>query len=327
MLSDRALEALHAVQQGIARHREAIAVAAERVEAHLASLVEDPTHARAASELGAFAAARMDVEKFAAFLGDRPVLDDLERALLRHAALALREHAALPDERFHVEVPSGGRLNLALSNFFDAHGRAFGASILAELVRTGRYDANEHAVLMHGLPRHRWSRAERMAAPPVVVSIDGADLWAGEVAQFLDGSQKVVFVVRPPAPPVLLARLITPGTLVLQTTKGDAIASAMQSAGAAVAALMPEGAAEFLHVPDASKPLHERLQVSFTPAGARKAVQSWSAWQQEEELRQLLAMSAAPVAPIAPVNGKAVDPADRLAGWLLEQARLPAVPA
>lgn len=324
---ERVTAALEALREPMDRYRAAVSVAADRVEAWLASLADDPAHERAATALGGFAAGRIDIERFSALSSDRPALDEMERALVRRASDVLREHAALPDARFQVDVPSGGRLNLALSNVFGEMGRAFGAVLVSELVRSGRYDGTEHAALLHGVPRYRWSRAERSVAPPVVITIDGADLWAGEVAQFVDGAQKIVFVVRSPAPPVMLARLITPGTMVLQTTRVESLGAAMKTAGPAIAALVPEGCAEFLHLPDASLQMHQRLTVSFSPQTPRKAVQTWSVWQQEEEQRQLLAMAAPPVPTMAASGNGAVDPVDRLAGWLLAQAKLPVLSA
>lgn len=324
---ERSTVALQALRESMDRYRGTVQVAAERVDAWLASLADDPAHERVASALGGFAAGRIDIERFSTLWSDRPVLDEGERAMVRRAAAILREHATLPDERFHMEVPPGGRLNLALANVLGDLGRAFGAMLVSELVRGGRYDAAEHAVVLHGLPRYRWTRAERSVAPPVVIEIDGADLWAGEVAQFADGAQKIVFVVRAPSPPVLLGRLITPGTLVMQTTRPESLAAAMKTPGPAIAALMPEGSAEFVHLPDPALQLHQRLTVSFSPQGTRKAVQAWSAWQQEEEMRQLLAMVAPPVPAIAASGNGAADPVDRLAGWLLAQAKLPAMTA
>lgn len=326
----RALDALQALRGSIDQYRHAVGLAAERVEAHLASLADDPTHARTAIALGAFASGRIDVERFSSLRSDRPALDELERALLLRAAATLREHAELPDARFHVDVPAGGRLNLVLANTFAELGRAFGAMLISELVRSGRYDGNEHAVLMHGLPRFRWNRGERAVAPPLVVEVDGADFWAGEVAQYVDGCQKLVFVVRAPAPPALLTRLVTPNTLVLQTSKVEALAEALAVPGPAIAALMPDGAAEFLHAPEPARQLHERLRVTFSPQGPRKAVQAWSVWQQDEELRQLLAMAAPPVMAVTGVSGNgaiAADPVDRLAAWLLSQSSGPAAVA
>lgn len=325
---DRTLTALDAVRPGIDSFRHAAAVAAERAEAHVTALTREPEQTRPATELGAFAAGRIDLERFAALSAESGprVLDDLELAFLRRAASVLREHASLSDARFVVNVPSGGRLNLALANTFAELGCVFGAMLVTELIRGGRFDEDQHALLLHGLPRHRWTRAERAVSPPLVVEVDGADLWPGEVAQFMDGNQKIVFVVRAPAAPVVLTGLVTPGTLVQQTCSVGAVARDLTSAAGspAVVAVMPEGSAEFLHVPDPAKPLHERLFVSVSPQGARRAVQSWSAWQQDEALKQLIAMAQPPLPSATQICPDTADPVDRLASWLMSQANVPA---
>lgn len=325
---DRTPAALEALRPFIDSFRQAAAVAAERAEAYLTVLTQEAAQAPATTQLGAFAAGRIDIERFAALSAEHGLraLDDVELAFLRRTVSVLREHASLPDARFVVDVPSGGRLNLALGNTFAELGRAFGAMMVAELIRGGRFDQDQHTLLLHGLPRHRWTRAERGVSPPLVVEIDGADLWAGEIAQFVDGNQKIVLVVRAPAAPVVLTGLVTPGTLVQQTRSAGGVAREVSAtAGSpAVVALMPEGSAEFLHLPDSAKPLHERLSVSATPQTARKAVQSWSAWQQDEALKQLMAMAQPPLPEAAQIRHDTADPVDRLASWLMSQANVPA---
>jgi len=329
MLSDeRVLAALRAVRGSIDAYRAAVGVAAERIESYLAMTADDPTHAREMERLGQFASDRIDIERFAALWGERAALDEFERALLARARDLLREAQHAADARFVHDVPTGGRLNLALGNTFAELGRPFGATLVAELVRSGRYDPAEHTVLLHGLPRHRWNRAERAVAPPVILTLDGADLWAGEAAQYVDGNQKMVLIVRTPAPPAALVRLVTPDTLVVQTTSVERMASSLAHPGPGVVALMPEGAAEFAHVPDARLPLHQRITIAAPPQGARKALPSWTAWHQDQDWQQLLAMSLAPSAAVSGMNGGGApgggggDDVDRLAGWLLAQAQL-----
>lgn len=329
----RVLAALAAAEPQIRAFQAALAAAADRLEAQLEAAVEDPAHARVATELGDFAAGRIDVTRFAALSQEREALDDHELALLRRSRDLLREQAALPLARFAVDVPSGGRLCGALGNTFAELGAAYGAMLVAELVRTRRYDAVEHSFLLHSLPRHQWNRAERAAAPPVVLWVDGADLWGGEIVQYLDGGQKIVLVVRPPASPAPLVRLITPGTYVRQTTSTDHLAEALAADAPAVVALVPEGSAEFVHRPDARQPTHARLHVGTRPQGTRKTLQSWTAWQQQEELAQLDALAmppkegAVPAMASAPAMSPPVDPADQLARWLLSRADLATAPA
>ena len=322
----RVLAALAAAEPQIRAFQAALAAAADRLDAQVEAAVEDPAHLRVATELGNFAAGRIDIARFAVLSREREALDDHELALLRRARDVLREQASLPLTRFVVDVPAGGRLGAALSHMFAELGAAYGAMLVAELVRTRRYEASEHSFLLHSLPRHQWNRAERAAAPPVVISVEGADLWAGEVAQYLDGGQKIILVVRAPAPPAPLVRLITPGTYVRQTTGGEHLVEALAVDAPAVVALVPEGVAEFVHRPDGRQPMHERLTIDKRPSAARTALQSWTTWQQQQELAQLdaLATVPTPVAALAmataPPMPQPVDPADQLARWLLSRA-------
>ena len=315
-----ALEALKIVSDAIGAYQARVATVADRIGTYLAADDELPTAGHEAQLLGEFAAGRIDVERFSSLWDARDTLDQLERGVLTRCHETLREIATRPREQFIIGLPSGGRLTAALSNIFADFGRSFGAMVMAELVRTRRF-SNDDMELIHGFPRFRWTRAERGMSPPVIVSLDGADLWAGEVAQYLDGNQKILLVVRSPAPPAALVRLITPGTLVLQTCSVAGLAPFAASEGPAVAALMPAGSAEFVHTPGKA-PLHERLVINTRPQGARRNVEGWTAWQQQQELDQLDTLAAAPAPAQAPdSNGRAkADPADRLASWLLAHA-------
>jgi hypothetical protein len=159
------------------------------------------------------------------------------------------------------------------------------------------------------------------------VIVDGADLLAGELSPFLDGNQRMVLLVRPPAPPAALVRLITPGTLVAQLPNADALEElfARFPDAPAIAAIMPEGAAEFVHAPGTDRAIHQRITLNAKRRGPRKALSGWTMWQQDQELEQLYALAAPPVASVAVAgNGVPVsDPADRLAAWLLSRSQSP----
>jgi hypothetical protein len=320
-----ALEALPVVSDAITAYQVRLAAVADRIAQFLATNDEAGRGSAEADQLGDFAAGRIDLNRFSALWQERKALDQSERAVLNRAHDILREIAARPGDAFITNLTPGSRLTAALSSIFMDLGRGFGAMTTAELVRTGRFSA-EAADLIHGVPRFRWTRAERDMSPPVIVTLYGADAWVGEVAQYLDGNQKIVLVVRPPAAPASLVRLITPGTLVLQSCSVAGLEPALKTEGPAIAALMPPGATEFIHRPGTS-PAHERITISTKPSGARKSVEGWSAWQQQQELDQLYSLAAAPViAPEKPAQ-PASDPADRLASWLLSHADLSAAAA
>lgn len=315
------LEALQVVANAIAAWQTRVAAVADRIGQYLAANDERGSGSGEGEQLGAFATGRIDIERFNALWEERKALDQSERAALARTHEVLRDFASRPADTFITDLPPGGRLTAALTTTFADLGRCFGAMALADLVRTGRFDA-EAMEFIHGVPRSRWTRAERDLSPPIIAVLDGADLWAGELAQFLDGNQRIVLVVRPPAPPASLVRLITPGTLVLQSCSVAGLEPLIAADGPAIAALMPSGAAEFIHRPGAS-PVHERITIS-TEAGSRKALEGWTMWQQQQELDQLHALAAAPAVAQEKRSQPASDPADRLASWLLSHADLSA---
>jgi hypothetical protein len=180
---------------------------------------------------------------------------------------------------------------------------------------------------LEAFPPSLWNRAEKGCAPPLVLEVEGADLKAASLGDLLEGSQKIVLVVNGPAAPAPLVRLITPGMTVIQTDDPLELAALSATPGPGIAALMPEGAAKFVHAPG-GKSLNERLTVSFLPEQEpKKPLGSISVFQQVEELRQLRALAASVQIPAAaekePVpSGAEMDEAGQLAAWLIHQARV-----
>lgn len=315
----KALEALTALSPAIDAYQARVTAVADRIKEYLDTNGDDTEAAHEGARLGEFAAGRIDLDRFAALWEPADALDHSERRIVARARDVLRDIATWEKEQFIVNVPPGGRIAAALGNFLSDIGRGLGAMTVAELVRTRRFD-DDDLDLFHGFPRFRWTRAERGLSPPVIVTLDGADLWAGEAAQYLDGNQKVVLVVRSPAPPAPMVRLITPGTFVMQTCEVHALEMLLTTDGPAIAAVMPDGAAEFVHRPGAT-PSHQRIVLTTRPQGARRGVEGWTTWQQQQELEQLYALAAAPPAAAQPTSdATTADPAARLASWLLSHA-------
>ena len=317
--------ALDALAGPIAEFRAAIAGALGQAEAVLAEATAGPDTrtARAQVELGAFAAGRIDPQAFAdRFARVSPVGPAATAALVRSVSI-LREVVVRGEELFVVEVPPGGELTATVGTALEQVGRAFGAIQLAELVRAGRYQAEEPDLLLAGGFRH-WSRAARRCMPPLVVSLAGEDLHATALTDFCDGSAKLLLVVQGLCAPAPLVRLITPGTFVLQTTDRAGLDRFAAQQGPAVAALLPQGTARFLHDPAGGRESWQRLSVVELPEPPRRAVGGQSAWQQAEDLEQLVALARTPfsipgaAAPAAPALGES-EAVDRLASWLLGQ--------
>jgi hypothetical protein len=331
---ERALEAL-AVPR--AAFRSAAAEAADGARAILAARGAVAGHgaARASGELGAFAAGRIDAERFAALFEHDGDLEPAAALALERAASVLTEVAGLGAAAHHASVAPGGDLHAAAISALARLGRGFGAARVADLARAGRYRAAGHEVWLTAFRPARWNRIERRLAPPLVLELDGAGLRAGGLAELLDGGQKIVLVVRGPAPPAPLVRLVTPGVFVLQCSDPSDLARLAVVDGPAIAALLPETAARFVHDPASGATVAQRLRVSWLPAEEPRApLGSYSAAQQAEELRQLVDLAAAgragapatpgaaPPAADAAAGLPPADPADRLAAWLIARADL-----
>jgi hypothetical protein len=157
--------------------------------------------------------------------------------------------------------------------------------------------------------------------------VNGADVRAGGLAEFLDGGVHIVLIVDGPCAPAPLVRLVTPGTVVVQTTDATGVDLFSKFEGPSVLAFVPSSAACFVHDPDGGRAAWQRLRIWSRPTTwPRHALGGSSAWQQTEELRQLDALAERPSLEGAPVESLVPtgsgDPADRLASWLLDASGL-----
>lgn len=318
--------ALEQMARPIAEFRAAIVGALAQGEAYLEA--QEPNDAarreRARAELGRFGEGRIDAARFAALTADRVVISTNNRDRLTQAIGVLRDVLDRGSSLHVVDVPSGAALLPAVEGALGRAGRAFGAILAIDLIRGGEYRAEEHDALFAQLPFRSWTRAERRYAPPLVVSVDGGDLHTGGLSDFLDGHEKIVLVVRGDAPPAPLARLITPGTMVLQTAEPAALERLALFAGTAIAALVPPTAAQFLHDPALGAESWKRMVVWHMPTSPSKALGGVSAWQMSEDLRHLASLTAGPASADAVPASVTATPAaaDALARWLLGQSDL-----
>ncbi|HEX9885731.1 MAG TPA: hypothetical protein VGA70_04545, partial [Longimicrobiales bacterium] len=227
-------------------------------------------------------------------------------------------------------VLEGEDLRDAVKDALTEAGRAFGAARAAELARLGSYDPGEHNGLFSGHPFRRWTRAERRVAPPLIVEVRGEDLRPAGLADFLDGSVKIVLVVKGVAPPAALSRLVSPGVFVMQTRDVAAIRLAGDFSGPAVAALFDGDASEvvpFVHDPRAGATPGERLRLEGDLADLRANLEG-AAWKEagwREDLAHLLDLAAPTLQVPAEASAPEEDPVtgtDRLAAWLLAQTPL-----
>lgn len=281
---------------------------------------------QARQELGMFGASRIDAARFAD-LSHAVALDVIGRTRVEHAMEILRraiDAIDADDEAFVVRVLQGGTPHAAIGSALSHWGRGFGSALTVDLVRTGQYTPVVHDVLTQAWRFERWSRANRLSAPPIVAVVPGSHFRVADLAEFLDGSMHIALVVEGDCPPAALVRHITPGTLVLQTCDERGLDRFAAYDGPAIAALVPDTAAYFLHDPDAGAAPWQRLQVWHRPERRRGTLATITAGQQREELLQLDALAAQPALPATAIDALASsgsgDAADRLAGWLLAQS-------
>jgi len=327
--------------QALAGQREAFQSALSTTVEQVQSFLEEHQGSengktdRVAAELGPFATGHIDTQQMTKIFGGTVSLDALTVETIEKARDTIAELAKRNHEMFLADVRSGGDLRSVVARALEEIGRAFGAVRIYELTRSGSYHGSSHARSLGSFPFDKWSRGERRLAPPIVVTIDGADLRSGALAEFLDGSQKIVLVVRGPCAPARLVRLITPGTFVVQTHDGAGLERLAAYDGPGVGAVMPESTAQFIHDPNGGDTPAKRLTIISLPeTPPRMSVGGLSGKQQAEELAQLEALAmttgavgavgtggaAAPGAPSTP--SAPADPVAKLAAWLLTQADL-----
>lgn len=320
-----ALEALHGRVESF---RSAVAVAQEEIRTFTSQRrgASEFEAEEAVMELGPFATGRIDPERFGTLMSGSDQVTPEAMEVLAQAEVVLRDFAA-GDDLHHVSLEPGSDLRDAVKDALTDIGRIFGAARAVELARTGRFDPDEHMALLGSLPFRKWNRSERRMAPPLVVELSAEDLFPVGLGEFLDGVVKIVLVVKGPTTPAPLARLITPGTFVVQTADPKELEALATSPHPGVGLLFDEERAEqarFTHDPDAGDAPWKRLKVENMPeqaeVGRGRRAPTWL-----EELRHLQALSRAPLAmagateaQVAADTGE-VEPVDQLAAWLLSQ--------
>ena len=330
MRSDpRLQQALLALAQPIAEFRAIIDDAISQADAFIAAQhASAPQRAeRAAVSLGHFADGRINAAGFAALFPPVAAVSPSAIAALEQALTVFHEVRDRGDDIFVIDVPLGRRLGVEVDHALATIGSAFGAVVLAEVVRSGRY-TSEHARLLQSREFRSWNKTERRFAPPLVVLVNGADLQSGAIMGFVDGREKIVLVVCEASPPAPLARCITPGTFVLQTVDGSGLDRMAAFNGPAVAAIVPAGAAAFMHDPVGGKDPWQRMTIKSIPATPKKSIGGQSIWQMSEDLQVIADLAATPFIIPAVGNGSAgsaagaTDAAEKIAAWLVGQAGL-----
>jgi hypothetical protein len=278
---------------------------------------------RAAAELGHFAAGRIDTERFETLFSQQQTLDADAVERVEEALDTLTEILEAGDALHTLKVRSGEDLRTVVGEALAKAGRAFGAGRAVEAARAGTTPAEYR----DGFGPERWNRAERSVAPPLVVEVDGTDLRPAGLADYLEGAQAIVLLVKKPAPAAALARLVAPGSLVAQGTDEKALEGIGEWDGPVAVGILPEGAAVFRYLPGEAG--QGELTVASVPEGSPKPVGAISVSRQQSELQLLKLLEGATAGRVveAAAGGGAgeapADPADKLAAWLIRQASIP----
>ncbi len=329
---DRMVAALKALAPRVEAYHSAVASAVEEIRAFVTSHrgSSESRAEQALMELGPFAVGRLDAEKFVSLLDDGEKLSAESEVVLERAEEIL-DGFSVGEDYHQVVVGPGEDLRDAVKDALDHVGQVFGASRAVELARDGRFDPDQHNAYLSSLAFRKWNRAERQLAPPLVVEVGSEDLMPAGLGEFLDGLVKIVLVVKGPTTPAPLARLITPGTYVVQTANVEDLAGMAASPHPGVGLLFEEerdDQARFVHDPDAGSTPWQRLSVTHMPdqgqVGRGRRTPVWL-----EELVHLETLAKKPAGVeldtedvVAAATEEEALPVDRLAALLLTQVDL-----
>lgn len=280
---------------------------------------------RLGAELGMLGAAHIDVAQFAE-LAQGASHDAATRARLTHSIAVLTEVSHKKIDDFVEEIPEWRSASSVITSALGRWGRAFGAVVAADLARVDQYDPQQHDAFTQLFGFDRWNKAYRNHAPPIVAVVNDATHVA-DLSDVLDGNQHIVLVMRNGETPAGLVRLITPHALVLQTSDDRGLDRFAAYNGPAIAAMVHEDAACFLHDPAAGAAPWQRLSIwKHATDHPRRSVSGLSPGQQREEILQLEALAVQPTLPAGALEALGAgsgDAAEKLAAWLLAQSQTP----
>jgi len=219
MQSDqRTRPVLDALAPATAAFHSALNTAIDEIGQHLGTLraTADDRLVRLTAELGPFGVRHVDAGRLLPLLGEQESADQETVDTVQRSLTTLRDLVALGENLHIVTIPPGWSVRDAVDETLARVGRAFGAARVVAAIKAGNYRFGDHARSLGSFPFGRWTRAERLLAPPLVLEVAGADLGAAALSDYLDGSVKIVLVVTGACSPAPLVRLITPGVFVQQ---------------------------------------------------------------------------------------------------------------
>lgn len=302
-----------------------LSAAAEQVRGTLAGLSADVGERNdlLKTQLGGFAAGRINIEKFSSFADGQKSVNAGAVPTLKKAQEVLNELTEAGKDLNKVKIAVGKNVRCGVRRGLERIGRAFGAARCIELAKAGTFNEAEHGKMLNGLPFAEWNQAERAMAPPLVVHVNGRSLHPASLVEFMDGGVKLVLLIDGPCAPAVLARLMAPGTFVMQTEDVAAVDKLANWEGHGIVAIVPPGAATFTYQPDEGKSFSAALKIEFQPDESNiSPLGSLSAQQQVEDLNLLTALTGAAATPQEVSEEPPVNPVDQLAAFLLNKANI-----
>ena len=215
---DRIKQALELVSGQAEAFRSALAVTIDQMRSYADSqgAAKDKKADHLATELGPFATNLVDSHRLSQIVCDTEESSAAALKVVVQARKALSELADKQDDLFVLDLDAGQNLWHAVDKTLANLGRAFSAARAFEQAKAnGRVAAEAGSPL----PFREWTSRERLLAPPLVIAVDGDQCRAHGLAEFLDGTQKIILLVRGESTPAPLVRLVTPGTYVAQTNE------------------------------------------------------------------------------------------------------------
>ncbi|MCP4092305.1 MAG: hypothetical protein GY747_02560 [Planctomycetes bacterium] len=306
--------------------RSSLATAVGLLRGSLAQITGDSKKKQEIAEksLGSFAAGRIDASRFDEFATNKTTIEASAGPVIERALDVMVELMDAGDALNRVRLEEGQNLRCLLSKTTKNIGRAFGAAQAVELAKVGNYVEAEHGGWFDAFLYKNWSSVQRNLAPAVVVELANGSAQTTNLGEYVDGNFKAILVYGQDCPPAPLARLVTPGVFVLQTSDCLGLDDFLSFEGSGIAAVVPLDAAHFAHDPRRGNTLAERMvgvELPETPSLRHRG--GLSVMQQQQDLAQLQALASAET-PAAAAEGKAAkaNPVDKLAAFLLGKAHL-----
>ena len=326
MPSNAHTEILEAIAKpSLDQFRSSLAATMAQLQSLIAELEGDEA-ARSqhmAEHLGSFAQGRIHPQRFAQYAQGQQAAAPEATSILKRSLAVLQELHHAGSKLTHHKLEPGKNLRCLLSRSLKQIGRAFGAARVAQLATAGCFDEEEHAPLLENFLFRYWGPEQRKLAPMLVIHIEDGDAQTTNLGEFLDGSVKVLLNFGDLCPVAPLARLISPGIFLMQTSDPQALTEFAAWDGPGVAALVPPDCAQFTHIPQAGSRLEQRLKVQSMPAHQPKhAFGSLSLQQQMEDFHQLQSLAHVAEAVPADEDSLPARPVDKLAALLLNKAHL-----